>query len=98
MQEKSQDLARIHKLCFGNEERIKTSQLAGCFDVCLAIFPVNEINEWLDDRPQRTALCPRCGFDTVLADDGSFELSLDLLRGLNARYMCGGDTKSTESF
>lgn len=91
MTNKPLDLAAIHKLSLYNEARLKASTQAGCFDRCLSIFPISQIKHWIDDEPQRTALCPNCGFDTVLADDGSFELTHELLKAMNARYTAAGN-------
>lgn len=43
----------------------------GCYK-CLEIFPSEEIKEWTDQN--QTALCPKCGVDSVLFDEGSFEI------------------------
>lgn len=85
MQEKSQGLANIHKLSFGNEQRLRLACVAGCFS-CLKTYPTNTIDEWIEDNPTRTACCPHCGVDSVLADKQGVELNLALLKQMRNRY------------
>lgn len=61
------DLEAIHDLCIGNEQRLQVATQAGCFD-CMSIFPAVEVKAWLEDKPVRSALCPKCSSDAVLAD------------------------------
>lgn len=70
----------VHSLCTWNRVAIERSVQCGCF-CCGAIFRPSEIKEWID--PVRkgkgyTALCPRCGIDSVLAD-ACIELTPELL-------------------
>ena len=41
---------------------------AGCYD-CGSVFDTTAIKHWVDDKPQKTALCPVCGFDFVVANE-----------------------------
>lgn len=50
---------------FKNKEEIKLSKKCGCF-FCLYIFNPSEIEDWCDKG--ETALCPKCGIDSVLGD------------------------------
>lgn len=50
---------------FRNRDRVMAGRVCGCFH-CLATFPADEIREWVDN--DQTALCPRCGVDSVLAE------------------------------
>ena len=83
-------LESIHRNCFANEIKLKSTQQAGCFD-CLNIFSSSSITDWIDDHPHRSAVCPHCGTDAVLADDGTFELSKIMLETLNAHYISQAD-------
>lgn len=80
-----QDLDAIHQLCFGNEQLLGQSAQAGCFQ-CLNVFPADAVNSWIADKPNRTAVCPRCGIDSVLADSMGLDVSADLLEALHNRY------------
>ncbi|MDX1780065.1 MAG: cytoplasmic protein [Thalassovita sp.] len=67
------DIERAHHFSSRHRDSLMKSDKAGCFD-CLAIFDPSEITEWIEESPFRdrpaglTALCPRCGMDTLLAD------------------------------
>jgi hypothetical protein len=79
------DLDAIHQRSFGNERQLMSAKQAGCFD-CLSIFPVVDIKAWVDDKPIRTALCPKCSTDSVLADDGAIPFSVELLQAMQDAY------------
>ena len=79
------DLDAIHQQSFGNEQRLLAAKQAGCFD-CLAIFPAHDIKSWVNDKPIRTALCPKCSTDSVLADDGAIPFSVELLQVMHDAY------------
>jgi hypothetical protein len=79
------DLANIHKLSFGNEERLRLACVAGCFS-CLKTYPTNTIDECIEDNPTRTACCPHCDVDSVLADKQGVELNPALLKQMQDRY------------
>lgn len=95
------DLDAIHKFCFGNEQRLATARQAGCF-YCLRIYSTDDIKAWVDDKPVRTALCPKCSTDSVLADDGAIPFSVDLLQAMHDAYfgfdLDGKESKSYTSF
>lgn len=66
-------LKAVHDQRGWHEALVRASKVCGCFS-CLAIFPVGEIVDWIDEPddcprgPGRTAECPRCGIDCVLPD------------------------------
>jgi len=55
-----------HKECTDNKPALKENGVCGCF-CCCNVFDYDSINEWIDDK--LTALCPRCGVDSVLPTD-----------------------------
>jgi hypothetical protein len=79
------ELHAVHKLCIANKQQLMAAQRAGCF-YCLKIFEPSEINYWVDDKPSQSAVCPHCDVDAVLADDGSFAFTPELLKALNHQY------------
>jgi len=52
------------------------TEVCGCF-YCLERFTPNEIEEWIDDengeKALATALCPKCGMDSVLGNAAFFD-------------------------
>ena len=95
------DLGAIHQLSFGNEQQLMLAKQAGCFD-CLNVFPVIDIKAWVDDKPIRTALCPKCSTDSVLADDGAVPFSCEMLKAVHNEYFSFNrddvDGKTSASF
>ncbi len=69
------DLRSIHQYSAHHREMMGRSERAGCF-YCLAEFEPTDITEWVDwpdhvgDGQENelgvTAVCPRCGIDSVL--------------------------------
>ncbi len=64
-----------HQYAYHNRELILQSVVCGCF-YCLAMFSSDEIEEWTDEPKNDdkityglTALCPKCGIDSVLSDN-----------------------------
>ena len=83
MSKYSKDQLRFHhSRCHRNREDIQSSQTAGCFH-CLEIFPASEVTAYIDAPPSGDAHCPRCGMDSVIADDGLNEFSSELLKALH---------------
>jgi hypothetical protein len=58
------------------------SDECGCF-YCGAIFSPNEIADWVDH--DQTALCPKCGIDSIIGSQSGFPLTKDFLNEMN-RY------------
>lgn len=69
------------KYSIRNTPELNKSKLAGCY-YCMSTFDVSEINETVDDG--QTALCPKCGIDSVLPDTSPFELTAKRLKELNS--------------
>lgn len=74
-----------HTRCHRNRESIQASKRAGCF-WCLEIFPASEVTAYIDHPPSGDAHCPKCGIDSVIADDEVNEFSPELLRALKQQY------------
>lgn len=67
---------------FGARRVIEISQLCGCY-YCVNLFYPSDIKEWVSDIPGDTAICPKCGIDSVVpyneAMDGEPEEFLNKL-------------------
>jgi hypothetical protein len=72
------DYILAHEYCSSNKESIMKSDLCGCF-YCLAIFTHAEIYEWIPDKKGDTALCPKCGIDSVIGSDSNFPMKKEFL-------------------
>lgn len=84
-------LYRLHNTTFRNEKQIQNSDICGCF-YCQNIFRANEVTEWCDDDGcgDKTALCPRCGIDSVLGDASFFEITPELMALMNMMFFGEG--------
>jgi hypothetical protein len=82
---------KVHDESGWREEAILKSKICGCF-YCLRIFPPNEINEWIEERedcprgPGKTAICPKCGIDSVLPDTIGYEIKKDFLVKMQKKF------------
>jgi len=67
-------LEEAHKHSSRHREELLESKLCGCF-YCRAIFGPSEIEEWVDEDENnigRTALCPKCGIDSVIGEKSGY--------------------------
>ena len=84
-------LSEAHRHCSLHAEEIGRSTVCGCF-CCRNTFAPTEIIEWIDDqhvgegRTGRTALCPKCGIDSVVGDASGFPLTREFLEAMYARW------------
>ncbi len=66
-------LVAAHKHSALHEREVMKSTVCGCF-YCLETFSPRDIEDWVDDETP-TALCPRCGVDSVIGDASSFPVT-----------------------
>lgn len=76
-----EELKALHSQSSKHILDIKNSECCGCF-YCLKVFnpEKTKITEWTDKG--QTALCPRCGIDSILPG----VTSEDILSKMNAHY------------
>lgn len=77
---------RLHEACEyaqGNRSALKKSLKAACY-YCQMQFKAESVCEFTDHG--KTALCPYCGTDAVLAADSGFDLDRAGLQALNAYW------------
>jgi hypothetical protein len=70
--------AHIH--CARHRAEILASESCGCF-YCLKTFDPSEIQDWVDD--EQTALCPKCGIDSVIGSAAGLPLSGEFLQEMH---------------
>lgn len=59
--------------------------MCGCF-YCCSTFSPGAIKVWIDKNDQgvgTTALCPKCGIDSVIGDRAGFPVSPEFLEKMN---------------
>lgn len=70
------DVWAAHKHSSKHREEILKSEQCGCF-YCEKTFGPHEILDWTDD--QQTALCPKCGIDSVIGSTSGFPINKEFL-------------------
>ena len=87
------DLESIHRYSSNNRSLLAKSKLAGCF-YCGVIYDANSIQDWVDGKQIEsgelddgvTALCARCGIDSVLPDAAPISLDEKLLAEMHEHW------------
>ena len=69
-----------HKHSSQHRSEIESSDVCGCF-YCGKTFPPSEIQEWVDDG--KTAMCPKCGIDSVLGSASGYPFTKEFLDEMN---------------
>ena len=64
------------KRSFKNKNEIKSCNNCGCYS-CKNIISSKEIERWTDNW--ETAICPKCGIDSIIPEAGDFELNEEFL-------------------
>lgn len=84
------DLKTAHDESTFNRERLIAAGRCGCFH-CLTTYLPDEITDWIPDHRRdgstdETALCPRCGIDSVIAMPPGGPRDESFLRRMNEEY------------
>jgi hypothetical protein len=87
------DQESLHRFSTRNRDQLAKSQQAGCF-YCCAIFAPSEVEDWVDGpmvetgdtQDGVTALCPRCGIDSVLPEIPGVPVTPALLAEMKAHW------------
>ena len=83
---------RAHRHSIDHRIEVLQSDLCGCF-YCRKTFPPTTIREWTDEVGGigQTALCPRCGIDSVIGSASGFPVQkLDFLREMRRHFFGRG--------
>jgi hypothetical protein len=80
-------VANMHATC--NRAEIEKSTLCYCYCCCNSFGP-DEIKEWINEFKLigETAICPKCGIDSVLGDSCGMDLTEEFLEELR-KYWFG---------
>ena len=87
------DYIAAHKHCANHREEILGSKLCGCF-YCIKLFCPDEILDWIDTSTEetdinekgQTALCPKCGIDSVIGDASGFPIDISFLKKMHGYW------------
>ncbi|MBQ8640874.1 MAG: cytoplasmic protein [Clostridia bacterium] len=74
-----------HEYCTANQEMLQKDHICGCF-YCLKIFPPSDITDWIHDRKGKTAICPRCGIDSVIGESAGYPITGEFLLAMKEHW------------
>lgn len=77
------DVISAHLFSTNHRTQIEASDHCGCF-YCLGVFSPSEITEWVD--LDSTALCPKCGIDSVIGSASSLPITPEFLSKMHAHW------------
>jgi hypothetical protein len=77
------DHVRAHKYCQSNRELVLKSETCGCFH-CLSIMPAKSVAAWRES--DQTALCPKCGEDTLIPLTSGFPVTVTFLKQMRRKW------------
>jgi hypothetical protein len=67
----------------GHRAEVEASEVRGCF-YSLARFSPTEIPIWVDE--DQTALCPKCGIDSVIGSASGYPVDLPFLQRMHDHW------------
>ena len=89
------DLLKAQRHTVNHRAEIEASRLCGCYH-CRQIFPPDEIVAWtgwdevapdeIELAEGKTALCPRCGSETVIGDRSGFPIEAGFLNRMHEAW------------
>ncbi|MBL9146550.1 MAG: cytoplasmic protein [Verrucomicrobiaceae bacterium] len=75
-------IVAAHKASSGHRSQLLSDGVVcGCFHCC-EIFAPSTITEWIDEDDSglgQTAMCPRCGIDSVIGSGSGYPITTDFL-------------------
>lgn len=79
------DYIEAHDYCTNNKQKLVDDQICGCF-YCGKIFEPSQIEEWIEDSEDNTALCPYCGIDSIIGESSGYPITQEFLKKMNAYW------------
>lgn len=82
------DVSGAHSHSANHRVEIENSLTCGCF-YCTSIFDPIVIEEWIDEDDDgigQTALCPKCGIDSVIGDKSGYPITKDFLSEMKRHW------------
>ena len=81
------DLEGAHEHSANHRDEVRVSDVCGCF-YCRKIYSSDEIDEWIDEIAGigSTALCPKCGIDSVIGSAAGFPITAEFLAAMHRRW------------
>ncbi len=77
------DTTAAHRHSANHRAEVVASEVCGCF-YCRCTFTPVSIVEWVDHGS--TALCPRCGIDSVIGSNAGYPINAQFLGEMHRRW------------
>lgn len=86
------DVISAHRYSSAHRNLVVMSEVCGCF-YCLAIFKPTSVCDWDGEEWERyaTALCPRCGIDSVLPSAAGLPIEAPFLKAMRDHWFGTGE-------
>ncbi len=88
-EERQPDYIVAHDFSIRHEKQILESEVCGCF-YCSHIFKPSDIVEWIDELEEtgggRTAICPKCGIDSVIGSASGYPITTSFLKKMQRNW------------
>ena len=81
-----------HRHLRGNRRELEASGKCACV-YCYRVFHPRHISKWVRGD-QKTAVCPHCAVDAVLAEKAGFAFDADFLKQIHTRYFIPKELKN----
>lgn len=87
--DKEIDVEAAHGFSIHNRKQLEKSNMCGCFE-CVKIFTPSEIEEYIEEEPDDTAICPYCGIDAVIGESSGYPMTEDFMKRMHRRWIESG--------
>lgn len=87
MNDPEYSVVAAHQHSRRHRTEVRQSDTCACF-YCLQVFSPDAIVEWIDevDGVGTTALCPKCGIDSVLGCASGYPMAGDFLEAMHRHW------------
>lgn len=82
------DYVCAYDRALNNRKELGESKVCGCL-WCESIYSPREILEWAPDDLGSTAVCPRCGHDSVLGSASGYPVTVEFLQMMHGFWIDG---------
>ncbi len=81
------DELAAHAHSSNHRGELEAGRVCGCF-YCSSIYPPTSIDEWIgeEDGADATALCPRCGIDSVIGERSGYPITRAFLERMHKHW------------
>lgn len=90
------DVEDAHQHSSYNRIALSQSKTCGCFD-CMEIFSPTLIEDYVEEEPDDTAICPFCGNDSIIGDKSGYPITSAFLKRMRRRWCESGAGLSIET-